>query len=108
MLKDITVSIISGPLMTVNKSKIRAGMYLSSSENYLSPAGLMKTTPGGTFTVNEMRGGPRAVRGILVRLVMHLFWGEKYKDLWFYESFSDVGEIRVYFASKILTPCRMH
>ena len=25
-----------------------------------------------------------------------------------YESFSDVGEIRVYFASKILTPCRMH
>ena len=36
-------------------------MYLSSSENYLSPAGLMKTTPGGTFTVNEMRGGPRAV-----------------------------------------------
>ena len=61
MLKDITVSIISGPLMTVNKSKIRAGMYLSSSENYLSPAGLMKTTPGGTFTVNEMRGGPRAV-----------------------------------------------
>ena len=61
MLKDITVSIISGPLMTVNKSKIRAGMYLSSSENYLSPAGLMKTTPGGTFTFNEMRGGPRAV-----------------------------------------------
>ena len=61
MLKDITVSIISGPLMTVNKSKIRAGMYLSSSENYLSPAGQMKTTPGGTFTVNEMRGGPRAV-----------------------------------------------
>ena len=28
--------------------------------------------------------------------------------LWRYESFSDVGEIRVYFASKILTPCRMH
>ena len=25
-----------------------------------------------------------------------------------HESFSDVGEIRVYFASKILTPCRMH
>ena len=25
-----------------------------------------------------------------------------------YESFSDVGEIRVFFASKILTPCRMH
>ena len=25
-----------------------------------------------------------------------------------YESFSDVGEIRVYFASKILTPCRMY
>ena len=25
-----------------------------------------------------------------------------------YESLSDVGEIRVYFASKILTPCRMH
>ena len=25
-----------------------------------------------------------------------------------YESFSDVGEIRVYFASKILMPCRMH
>ena len=25
-----------------------------------------------------------------------------------YESFSDVGEIRVWFASKILTPCRMH
>ena len=25
-----------------------------------------------------------------------------------YDSFSDVGEIRVYFASKILTPCRMH
>ena len=24
------------------------------------------------------------------------------------ESFSDVGEIRVWFASKILTPCRMH
>ena len=47
--------------MTVNKSKIRAGMYLSSSENYLSPAGLMKTTPGGTFTFNEIRGGPRAV-----------------------------------------------
>ena len=25
-----------------------------------------------------------------------------------YESLSDVGEIRVWFASKILTPCRMH
>ena len=25
-----------------------------------------------------------------------------------YETLSDVGEIRVYFASKILTPCRMH
>ena len=25
-----------------------------------------------------------------------------------YDSFSDVGENRVYFASKILTPCRMH
>ena len=25
-----------------------------------------------------------------------------------YESFSDVGEIRIWFASKILTPCRMH
>ena len=25
-----------------------------------------------------------------------------------YESFSDVGEIRVWFACKILTPCRMH
>ena len=25
-----------------------------------------------------------------------------------YESFSDVGEIRVWFTSKILTPCRMH
>ena len=25
-----------------------------------------------------------------------------------YDSLSDVGEIRVYFASKILTPCRMH
>ena len=24
------------------------------------------------------------------------------------DSFSDVGEIRVYFAGKILTPCRMH
>ena len=24
------------------------------------------------------------------------------------DSFSDVGENRVYFASKILTPCRMH
>ena len=30
------------------------------------------------------------------------------KGLSIYESFSDVGEIRVYFASKILTPCRMH
>ena len=29
------------------------------------------------------------------------FWGT-------YDSFSDVGENRVYFASKILTPCRMH
>ena len=27
----------------------------------MSPAGLMKTTPGGTVTFNEMRGGPRAV-----------------------------------------------
>ena len=25
-----------------------------------------------------------------------------------YESFSDVGESRVWFASKNLTPCRMH
>ena len=25
-----------------------------------------------------------------------------------YESLSDAGEIRVWFASKILTPCRMH
>ena len=25
-----------------------------------------------------------------------------------YDSLSDVGEIRVWFASKILTPCRMH
>ena len=30
------------------------------------------------------------------------------KAIMLYESFSDVGEIRVYFASKILTPCRMH
>ena len=30
------------------------------------------------------------------------------KEILAYESFSDVGEIRVYFASKILTPCRMH
>ena len=30
------------------------------------------------------------------------------KSLLMYDSFSDVGEIRVYFASKILTPCRMH
>ena len=29
-------------------------------------------------------------------------------DALVYDSFSDVGEIRVYFASKILTPCRMH
>ena len=27
---------------------------------------------------------------------------------WVYESFSDVGESRVWFASKNLTPCRMH
>ena len=33
-------------------------------------------------------------------------WNKKHKTR--YESFSDVGEIRVYFASKILTPCRMH
>merc|ERR1711963_1039782 len=26
-------------------------------------------------------------RDILVGLVMHLFWGEKYKDLWFYTLF---------------------
>ena len=33
----------------------------------------------------------------------------KLKKIYFsYESFSDVGEIRVWFASKILTPCRMH
>ena len=34
--------------------------------------------------------------------------GIKVKDKVRYESFSDVGEIRVWFASKILTPCRMH
>ena len=28
--------------------------------------------------------------------------------LFWYEFFSDVGEIRVWFASKILTPCRLH
>ena len=33
----------------------------SSHVTSLSPAGLMKTTPGGTVTFNEMRGGPRAV-----------------------------------------------
>ena len=33
---------------------------------------------------------------------------EKIKNDSKYESFSDVGEIRVWFASKILTPCRMH
>ena len=31
-----------------------------------------------------------------------------YIYIYIYDSFSDVGEIRVYFASKILTPCRMH
>ena len=40
------------------------------------------------------------------------FWIPKitfaFEDELIYESFSDVGEIRVYFASKILTPCRMH
>ena len=33
---------------------------------------------------------------------------EKLMALSRYESFSDVGEIRVWFASKILTPCRTH
>ena len=43
-------------------------------------------------------------------------WGDNEADvacrlgpvLFVYDSFSDVGENRVYFASKILTPCRMH
>ena len=37
---------------------------------------------------------------------LHIFFISKGGTI--YESFSDVGEIRVYFASKILTPCRMH
>ena len=40
-----------------------------------------------------------------------LFWTLKISygiQIFRYESFSDVGEIRVWFASKILTPCRMH
>ena len=32
----------------------------------------------------------------------------QYSSIFVYDSFSDVGEIRVYFASKILTPCRIH
>ena len=35
-------------------------------------------------------------------------WLQVNLEIFRYESFSDVGEIRVYFASKILTPCRMH
>ena len=35
-------------------------------------------------------------------------WHSRQKGLGTYESLSDVGEIRVWFASKNLTPCRMH
>ena len=44
----------------------------------------------------QMRG-----RGALPKFVVHF-------SQTVYDSLSDVGEIRVYFASKILTPCRMH
>ena len=58
--------------------------------------------------------------GVKLSLYIGTFnWGQDYyllvayyqllgRDHYLYESFSDVGEIRVYFASKILTPCRMH
>ena len=32
----------------------------------------------------------------------------RHQNYFAYESLSDVGETRVWFASKILTPCRMH
>ena len=45
-----------------------------------------------------------------VTLVNFGDWAAQWDELeeaW-YESFSDVGESRVWFASKNLTPCRMH
>ena len=39
----------------------------------------------------------QSYRGILVRMVMHLFWGENYKNLWFHIFFI--------FSTLICTPC---
>ena len=36
------------------------------------------------------------------------YYQKYFSATYLYESFSDVREIRVWFASKILTPCRMH
>ena len=46
------------------------------------------------------------------KFVVHQSYGVPAPEIWCqfqgYESLSDVGEIWVWFASKILTPCRMH
>ena len=71
-----------------------------------------------TITVNiitlgssgEWKPGSYVAVVTFVTLALALVIGTAY-DIFIrvvYELFSDVGEIRVWFASKILTPCRMH
>ena len=44
----------------------------------------------------------------LLTLLKMLYTAKALACLPIYESFSDVGESQVWFASKNLTPCRMH
>ena len=60
--------------------------------------------PRQLFWEKRLNGRNLAFLKIPFRVILEDFYGK----VGMYESFSDVGEIRVWFASKILTPCRMH
>ena len=75
-------------LMVASKLQLNCSGLLSTRPDISSPRTAFVAYPGSGSTY--------------IRWTFPLF------DRIRYESLSDVGEIRVYFASKILTPCRMH
>ena len=100
----------SGPKVDLASHK-RASTALDSSQ-------IRKEEEVGKMVVDcqaETRARPLCMRGKMTRDEVTAgndftlgFVAHNIKASSGYESFSDVGEIRVYFASKILTPCRMH
>ena len=69
---------------------------------------LLKTVKYIHFDIFQSGKTPLPVSYFASYLQNARFIFQIYQIRGIYESFSDVGEIRVYFASKILTPCRMH